>query len=38
MICEGGCIKGNGTLVNKKNTDLHIDDYMSSSKKQTLKG
>ncbi len=37
MICEGGCIKGNGTLVNKKNTDLHIDDYCSSAIKQTLK-
>lgn len=36
MICEGGCIRGNGTLVNKKNTDLHIDDYMSSSIKQTI--
>ena len=36
MICEGGCIKGNGTLVNKKNTDLHIDDYMSAANKQTL--
>ena len=37
MICEGGCIKGNGTLINKKNTDLHIDDYCSSAIKQTLK-
>ena len=36
MICEGGCIKGNGTLVNKKNTDLHIDDYMGAAEKQTL--
>ncbi|MBR6473009.1 MAG: monomeric [Firmicutes bacterium] len=37
MICEGGCIKGNGTLMNKKNSDLHIDDYCSSAVKQTLK-
>jgi iron only hydrogenase large subunit-like protein len=36
MICEGGCIKGNGTLVNKKNTDLHIDDYCSASTKKTM--
>ncbi len=36
MICEGGCIKGNGTLVNKKNPDMYIDDYCQSAIKQTL--
>ena len=36
MICEGGCIKGNGTLINKKNTNLHIDDYCSSAVKKNL--
>ncbi len=36
MICEGGCIKGNGTLVNKKNPDMYIDDYCNSAIKQNL--
>ena len=36
MVCEGGCIKGNGTLVNKRNVDLHIDEYMNSSSMHQL--
>ena len=36
MICEGGCIKGNGTLVNKKNPDMYIDDYCNSAIKKNL--
>ncbi len=36
MCCPGGCIKGNGTLVNKKNTDKFINDYAASAAKQTI--
>ena len=36
MVCEGGCINGNGTLVNKKNVNSHIEDYMFSSSKHKL--
>ena len=37
MICEGGCVRGNGTLVNKKNTALHMKTYCESSCRKTLK-
>ena len=36
MCCPGGCIKGNGTLVNKKNTDKFVSDYAASAVKQTI--
>ena len=36
MCCPGGCIKGNGTLINKKNTDKFINDYAASAKKQKI--
>ncbi|MCR4669304.1 MAG: monomeric [FeFe] hydrogenase [Clostridia bacterium] len=37
MICDGGCIRGKGTLINKKNSDMHLDDYCSAAEKETLK-
>ncbi len=37
MACEGGCVKGNGTLLNKKNTPMHMKKYMDEAAKRTLK-
>ncbi len=37
MICEGGCVRGRGTLVNKKNTNMHVADYCNAAEKKTLK-
>ena len=37
MICEGGCVRGNGTMVNKKNTPLHLKQYCEASARKTLK-
>lgn len=37
MACEGGCVRGNGTMVNKKNTPLHLKKYMEDAVKTTLK-
>ena len=37
MACVGGCVRGNGTMVNKKNTPLHVQKYMDESVKQTIK-
>lgn len=36
MACIGGCVRGNGTLVNKKNTPLHMKNYMENAPKDTL--
>ena len=36
MCCPGGCIKGNGTLVNKQNTDKFINEYAASAEKQKI--
>ena len=37
MVCEGGCVRGNGTLVNKKNTSGHVNAYCEASEHKTLK-
>ena len=37
MICAGGCVRGNGTMVNKKNTPLHLKQYCEASARKTLK-
>ena len=36
MVCEGGCVRGNGTLVNKKNTSGHVSAYCEASEHKTL--
>ena len=36
MCCPGGCIKGNGTLINKPNTDKFINTYAASAAKHTI--
>jgi hypothetical protein len=36
MCCPGGCIKGNGTLINKPNTDKFINAYAASAAKQKI--
>ncbi len=38
MCCPGGCIQGNGTLVNKKNSDKEIANYSASAQKQSISG
>ncbi|MCR5481969.1 MAG: monomeric [FeFe] hydrogenase [Clostridia bacterium] len=37
MACEGGCVFGNGNLINKKNPGLQMKKYMEESEKKTLK-
>lgn len=37
MACEGGCVRGNGTLLNKRNTPMHVQKYMDEAVKRTLK-
>lgn len=37
MACPGGCVGGNGTLINKKNTPMHMKEYQEESMKKTLK-
>lgn len=36
MICAGGCVRGNGTMVNKKNTPMHMQQYCEASTRKSL--
>lgn len=38
MCCEGGCIRGTGTLVNKKNYNKCAAEYAESAEKKTILG
>ncbi|MCQ2555023.1 MAG: monomeric [FeFe] hydrogenase [Clostridia bacterium] len=37
MMCAGGCVRGNGTLINKKNTPATMNEYMEQAEKRTIK-
>ncbi|MCQ2561321.1 MAG: monomeric [FeFe] hydrogenase, partial [Clostridia bacterium] len=38
MCCPGGCIRGNGTLINKKNFNKCAEEYADSAEKKTILG
>lgn len=37
MMCAGGCVRGNGTMVNKRNYPQTMREYEESAKKKSIK-
>lgn len=37
MMCAGGCVRGNGTMVNKRNYPQTMKEYQDNAEKRTIK-